>query len=503
MKRRLDPVMSVIVHSTGVLLIFVAVAILFFLGRESRYALEQTFPFGYRFAVTGVFLPEGYELEQDLYSTIVGSTVEALDGIDEKEETMRLSTMETLNGDVDNNPVGALGTYIPFVAGDAEGEKKAAQTGLASIDPMFLFRDDWRAAKPAEKGEKFNLFAFGTSRASGKMVLRWEPDSSFLPSNSPYRFQLKLVRAPVGVSMDPVTIDLRQQPSGTLELPAWQAKSDADRTKGYLFEVSAIPGDSTPVAAIKNLFGTDWAPTLGYARFGVVPLIISTLLITFIAVLLATPVSIGLALYLSEFAPSKVREWLKPTIELLASIPTVVLAYVGLITVAPLLLQMFAGSLGMENGRSMLTAAVMMGILLIPTIATVAEDTLAHMPHSLRDGADALGLTPMESIRQVLLPAAKSGLIAAVLLGMARAFGETMLVWLLAGGTVRMPSNGMTTLGQATKGIPDTIGIEMGNVSMQSAHYGHLFLIGLLLFLITFAINLTGYRMAKKGAWTQ
>ncbi len=495
--------MTIIVHSSGVLLIFIAVALLFFLGRESRYAFDQVFPYGYRFAVTGEKLPENYDLENDVYATVISANIEAQDGIDEKEETLPLSTIDAINADEENLPIGGTGTYIPFVAGDAEGAKRADGMNLNALDPMFCFRDDWRSAKRAEKGDRFLLLVFGGKRASTTMKLRWGPDASFLPSNSPYSFHLKLIQTPPGIRMSEVDIDLKQQPAGTLTLPAWQAKTDADRTKGYIFEVVAAPTTSTAVAATKNIFGTDWAPTLNYARYGIIPLLISTGLITLLAILIATPVSIGLALYMSEIAPSRVREWLKPTVELLASIPTVVLAYVGLLTVGPFLLKLFAGPLGMENGRSMLTASVMMGILLIPTIATVAEDTLTNLPQHLRDGADAIGLTKMEAIGKVLLPAAKSGLIAAVLLGMARAFGETMLVWLLAGGTVRMPSDGLRTLGQATKGIPDTIGIEMGNVTTQSAHYGHLFLLGLILFIITLLINLAGYRMVRKNAWTQ
>lgn len=503
MQKRIDPIMAVVVNAVGALVLFTVVALLFFLGRESQHAFKQVYPFGFRFAVTKPIPDRGYNVEQDVYASILTANIEGQDGIDQKEETMPMPRVSDLEMDTENKPVGATGVFIPFIAGDAKTPLPSGPLDPSQVDAMMLFRDDWRAAKPAEQGERFVLFAFGSSQLQGDtMTLRWGPDASYLPELTPYSLKLRLLRAPDGVSIDPIEIDLKKEPSGAIELPAWRAATDEDRLKGYQFEIVATPGPSTAVAAFTNMMKTDWAPTLNYARYGIVPLILSTLIITLIAVLIAAPVSLGLALYISEVAPARIKDWLKPTVELLASIPTVVLAYFGLMTVAPFLLSNIGAFVGMESTRSLLTAAVMMGILLIPTIATVAEDTLANLPRHLRDGADALGLTPRETIRKVLLPAAKSGLIGAVLLGLARAFGETMLVWLLSGGTVRMPTQGLNTLGSATKGIPDTIGIEMGNVTMESAHYGHLFFLGLVLFLITLAINLTGYRLAKKSSWT-
>lgn len=174
--------------------------------------------------------------------------------------------------------------------------------------------------------------------------------------------------------------------------------------------------------------------------------------------------------------------------------------------VAPALQTALAGPLGVESGRSLLTAALIMGILLIPTIATVCEDALRNVPNNLRDGGFALGLTQRETLKNVVMPAAKSGMIAAVMLGMARAFGETMIIWILSGGTPAMPrvdsfTGALQTLVGSTRGMPDTIAIEMGNVAFEDVHYGHLFMVGLLLFIITLVINLVGFRFARKAAW--
>jgi phosphate transport system permease protein len=236
------------------------------------------------------------------------------------------------------------------------------------------------------------------------------------------------------------------------------------------------------------------------------PLIVGTLIITILAVLLATPFSIGAAVYLSEVAPSRIREWLKPLVELLASVPTVVLGYFGLMLVAPFLANTLAAAVGLDSGRAMFTAAIMMAVLLFPTITSFAEDALQAVPQSMRDGGEALGLTTREKLRKIILPAARGGIISAVLLGIARAIGETMIVWILSGGTPFLPSfespkDAVANLMKPARGIPDSIAIEMGNVDFHGVHYGHLFLLGLILFVMTLGINSVGQRLARRSAW--
>ena len=150
-----------------------------------------------------------------------------------------------------------------------------------------------------------------------------------------------------------------------------------------------------------------------------------------------------------------------------------------------------------------MTAAIMMAVLILPTITSIAEDSLRSVPTALREGADALGMGPAECMRGVVLPAAKGGIVGAALLGMARAIGETMIVWILAGGSATLPvlSKGAQALVQPVRGIPDTIAVEMGNVEFAGPHYGHLFLLGLLLFLFTVVINLSGHAYVRRHRW--
>jgi phosphate transport system permease protein len=282
------------------------------------------------------------------------------------------------------------------------------------------------------------------------------------------------------------------------------AQSDADRTKGYVFELVATPTtNSNVLATLGQINRSEWAPTNRYGSFGFWPLLLSTLLITLIALAIATPPSIMTAILLSEQAPSRLREWLKPVIELLASVPTVVLGYFGLMLVAPALVEVLGEALRLESGRCLFTAALVMSVLISPTLISISEDALRSVPRSVRDGAAALGLTSAETLRKALLPAARAGLIGAVLLGFARAIGETMIVWILSGGTALMPSldSPLKSLVQTTRGVPDTIGIEMANVEFEMPHYGHLFLLGVILFVFVTLVNLTGYYFAKRRTW--
>jgi phosphate transport system permease protein len=362
-----------------------------------------------------------------------------------------------------------------------------------------------RAPKGAEQGERFLLLAFALPHYTGDtMQLAWEPDVSFDPAYCPYELRLRLLRAPKGVQVDPIEIDLRRQPKGRIELPVWKARSQQEWLQGYLFELEARPTTSTTWATIQQFLKADWAPTILYARFGMLPLLLATLLITMLSVALATPLGLAAAVYLSEQASPRVREWFKPILEILAAIPTVVLGYFGVMLIAPTLQQLFGEALQLSSGRGLLATALMMTVFILPTVISLSEDALRAVPNSLREGAEALGLTLAERVRLVLLPAAKSGLIAAGLLAIARVMGETMIVWILSGGTPTMPdfsspAAALGTLVKPTRGIPDTIAIEMGNVEFESSHYGHLFLLGLTLFVLTLGINLLGFAFRKRA----
>lgn len=457
----------------------------FYLAMESRYAFDRKFGFGYRIAAqTGGTKPVD-PVNMDPNASLLVSNAEGAPGLDEKDEGILMPTLEELAG----------------MSGTATG---TALTGdIQKVDPTKLYRDDWRLQQTADKGDRFLLFAFATPEyKESKIRVAWEPDASFNPKLAPYDLRLKLVRAPEGVNAPVIDIDLISKPSGEVFVPTWIAKSDEERAEGYVFALEATPksrGNFT--ATLGAFFTTGWDPTLPYAQFGFAPLLIGTLLITLIAMLLATPVALFAAIFLSEIAPPRLREWLKPVIELLASIPTVVLGYFGLMLVAPQLMASFGKALQMESGRSLLTAGIMMAVLVLPTMVSVAEDALRTMPNTIRDGASAMGFTRAESIRKVLLPAAKTGIFAAAMLGFARAIGETMIVWILSGGTPTMPKAQLSALAQPARGIPDTIGIEMGNVEFEMPHYGHLFLLGLSLFLLTVAINLVGFYYSRRHSW--
>lgn len=539
--RRKDRVAEAFVYSSGLLVMAIILGIFFFLTRESRFAFQQSFPVGYRFALIAADAPQKLELSQVTGATFLAAHPDGMDdgdpqtpGVqpDDKENAFApsLEELRASRSDTAQLLQEAESRLAELQREAAEGKDVTADLGIARLDVQTLeaetsysglfgtftkvgaqgadaelFRDDWRAPRRAESGLNFEFWGFATPEYTRRrMVLAWEPDASYDPQLSPYRIVLRLKNAPKGIRVSPIEIDLKADPRGRIDLPTWVAATDADRLNGYHFEVALEPVTNSFFATLRNFFRTDWNPTGTYAEYGFLPLIFGTLAITLIAVLLATPLSLWLAVYLSEFAPARVREWLKPTIELLASVPTVVLAYFGLILLAPQLQRTVGEALGMTSARSLLTAAIIMGILIVPTIATVAEDSLRNIPNSLRDGAAALGLTTKESMRQVVLKAGRAGMIAAVLLGVARAFGETMVVWILSGGTPTLPgftsfSDSAGVLVKSSRGIPDTIGIEMGNVEFEQPHYGHLFLLGLTLFLITLLINVVGYKVARRS----
>lgn len=239
------------------------------------------------------------------------------------------------------------------------------------------------------------------------------------------------------------------------------------------------------VSIVDFLTGTRWAPTFADPDFGVLPLVSGTLWTTVIGLLIAVPFGLGAAVYLSEYAHDRVRRILKPVLEVLAGIPSVVYGYFALYFVAPEILE---GLLGLEVGTfSVLSAGIVLGVMIIPTVASLSEDAMTAVPQSLRQGSMALGANKMRTTLRVVFPAAISGITAAVVLGLSRAVGETMIVALAAGTRAQVVTtptgNGQTMTGfiaQTATGesIPGTL------------TYNTLFAVGLLLFILTFCINL-------------
>lgn len=234
--------------------------------------------------------------------------------------------------------------------------------------------------------------------------------------------------------------------------------------------------------SLGNLFGQRWYPT--EELFGTWPLIVGSLLVTAGAVVLALPLGLATAIFVRELAPNWLREILKPLIEVLAGIPSVVLGFLGMVAITPLVRRY----LGMPTGLTAFSGALMLGYMALPTIISVAEDAIDAVPTEYRDGALAMGATHWQTIWRVVLPAARSGIIIAVMLGIGRAIGETMAVMMVTGNAARVPHE-WNALFLPVRTMTATIAAEMGEVAQGSTHYHVLFAIGILLFVITFAVN--------------
>jgi len=232
-----------------------------------------------------------------------------------------------------------------------------------------------------------------------------------------------------------------------------------------------------------NLFGTRWYPT--FDLFGTRPLILGSILVTLAAITIALPLGVATAVFVREVAPSWAREVLKPMIEVLAGIPSVVLGFFGMTILAPLVREL----LDAPTGLTAFTGALILAYMSLPTMISVAEDALDAVPKSYRDAGLAMGATQWQTIWRVVVPAARSGIVTALMLGVARAIGETMVVMMVTGNAARMPVT-LDSLFRPVRTMTATIAAEMGEVAHGSTHYHTLFGVGILLFVITFLINL-------------
>lgn len=241
------------------------------------------------------------------------------------------------------------------------------------------------------------------------------------------------------------------------------------------------------------LFGDRWAPRFKPASFGVLPLVTATAWTTLIALITAVPLGLGAAIYLSEYARPRVRKVLKPVLEVLAGIPTVVYGLFALMFVQAIVVRQW---LNLDSGSfSVLAAGFVMGVMIVPTIASVSEDAMSAVPNALRQGSAALGANRMQTTLRVVFPAALSGIIAAVILAISRAVGETMIVAMAAGGQARIVT------GPLEQGLTMTgfiANAALGDSRVGSLEYDTLFAVGLLLFLITLAINWVSILIVRK-----
>ena len=247
---------------------------------------------------------------------------------------------------------------------------------------------------------------------------------------------------------------------------------------------------------LSSLFSDRWYPIEDY--FGILPLITGSLIVTVGAALVAIPFGIGTAIYIAEIAPRWMREILKPLVELLGGLPSVVLGFLGILVFSPWL-RVF---LDLPTGLTALTGSLLLGGIAVPTVVSVAEDALDTVPRAYREGAWALGATRWQTIWRVTLPAARSGVLTGVMLGIGRAIGETMTVMMVTGNA---PVLALTpgSLFSPVRTMTATIAAEMGEVASGSVHYHTLFFIGMVLFLISFAVNIVAstvvYRSKKRA----
>ncbi|ODS56474.1 MAG: phosphate ABC transporter permease subunit PstC [Acidobacteria bacterium SCN 69-37] len=251
------------------------------------------------------------------------------------------------------------------------------------------------------------------------------------------------------------------------------------------------------VSIVEFLTGTNWTPLFSDKHFGVLPLVAGTALVSAIAMAIALPAGLLSAIYLSEYAPSRVRRVLKPTLELLAGVPTVVYGYFALLFVTPLL-QQWIPSL---SGFNALAPGLVMGLMILPLVSSLSEDALHAVPDGLREAAFALGSTRMQTTLRVVVPAAVSGIAASFILGISRAIGETMIVAVAAGQQPRLTANPLVPVETMTAYI---VQVSLGDTPAGTLEYRTIFAVGMLLFIMTFTLNVVSnwLRQRFKGMYS-
>ena len=236
------------------------------------------------------------------------------------------------------------------------------------------------------------------------------------------------------------------------------------------------------VGVLKFVFGLNWYPTYEPAEFGILPLIIGSLVVTVGALCLSIPLGVGSAIYISEMARPREKELLKPLLELLAGIPSVIYGLFGMAFLAPFIRHLF----NLDTGLNALTASIILGVMVIPIVASMTEDALNSVPMALREASYALGASRWETIWQVVVPAARSGILSAVILGFGRAIGETMVVLMVAGNSAIIPHS----IFDPVRPMPSAVAAEMGETAFGTLHFQALFGIAIVLFAITFVSNI-------------
>ncbi len=238
------------------------------------------------------------------------------------------------------------------------------------------------------------------------------------------------------------------------------------------------------------VLGMSWYPTSDPARFGAFPLIAASVAVTIVASLISVPLSLAVAIYVSELASPLVKEIVKPTVEIIASIPSVIIGFFGMVVVAPFLQENF----DIDTGLNLINAAVMLAFMAVPTIASISEDAISSVPTSMKEASYALGANRWQTIFHITIPASLSGIWTAVILGLSRVIGETMVVLMVAGGAAIVPAS----IFDPVRPLTSNIAAEMAEAPYGSGHYHALFAIGILLFIITMCFNLVAEYLSAK-----
>jgi len=238
------------------------------------------------------------------------------------------------------------------------------------------------------------------------------------------------------------------------------------------------------------IFGKLWYPTSDPPDFGIFPLIVASLAVTFLSSTLSIPLGVMTAIYLAEIASPKFREVVKPMVELLAALPSVVIGFFGMVVVAPVLQEV----LNVPTGLNLFNASLMLAFMSIPTICSISEDAIYSVPVEVKEASLALGATQWETIARVTIPGALSGISTAIILGMSRAIGETMVVLMVAGGAALVP----TSIFDPVRPMPASIAAEMAEAPFRGDHYHALFATGVILFLFTLIFNIVADHIAHK-----
>lgn len=238
------------------------------------------------------------------------------------------------------------------------------------------------------------------------------------------------------------------------------------------------------------LFGHEWYPTSSPPSFGIFPLLTASVAVTVVSTVFSAPLGVMTAVYMAEIASPRVRNIIKPVVELLAALPSVVIGFFGMVVVAPFLQDVF----DLPTGLNLMNASLMLALMSVPTICTISEDAIQSVPKDLKEGSLALGATHLETILRVVLPASLSGISTAVILGVSRSIGETMVVLMVAGGAALIP----TSLFDPVRPIPASIAAEMAEAPFRGDHYHALFALGVILFLFTMGFNLIAAYISGK-----